>query len=161
MGGNPVTLMGKLVKPHMQAKNFFGVYPDLQIMRLSDFSGKVRIISTLTSIDTDVCAEQTKRFNLEASKLPEVQLITISCDLPFAFKRFCASEGISKLVAVSDHRETDFGIKYGLLIAEYRLLARSIVIIDQYDLVRYFELVREVGDHPNYEKALAVAKGLL
>ncbi len=160
MGGKPVTLLSKLVKPHMQAKNFFGVYPDLQLMRLSDFSGKIRIISSLTSIDTDVCAEQTKRFNLEASKMPNVELITISCDLPFALKRFCSSEGINKLVTVSDHRETEFGIKYGLLIEEHRLLARSIIIIDQTDLVRYVELVREVGDHPNYDKALAIARDL-
>jgi thioredoxin-dependent peroxiredoxin len=161
LGGKPVTLVGKLVKPEMQAKNFLAVQPDMQVVRLSDFQGKVKIISSVPSIDTDLCAEQTKRFNLEASKLENVQIITISCDLPFALKRFCAAEGIENLVTVSDHRDTDFGIKYGFLIEEFRLLARGVIIVDQYDTVKYVELVREVADHPDYEKALKAAKKLL
>jgi thioredoxin-dependent peroxiredoxin len=161
IGGTPVTLLGKQLKPNMQAKNFFAVYPDLSPMRLSDFAGKVRIISSVSSVDTDVCGEQTKRFNLEASKMPDVQVITISCDLPFALKRFCSGEGINNLVTVSDHKSVDFGIKYGFLIEEHRTLARGIIIIDQTDLVRYVELVREVGDHPNYDKALRIARDLL
>lgn len=159
--GEPVTLLGKQVKPNLQAKNFYAVYSDLTPMRLSDFSGKVKIISSIPSIDTDVCGEQTKRFNLEASKLQDVQVITISCDLPFALKRFCAAEGIDKLVTVSDHKDVDFGLKYGFLIEEHRTLARGIIIIDQTDLVRYVELVREVGDHPNYDKVLRIARELL
>jgi thioredoxin-dependent peroxiredoxin len=159
-GGKPVTLVGKLAKPGMAAKNFTALKPDFQTIRLSDFSGKVRILSSVPSIDTDVCAEQTRRFNLEASKLENVQVITISCDLPFALKRFCAAEGIDKIITVSDHRETDFGIKYGFLIEEDRLLARGIIIIDKFDTVQYVELVREIADHPNYDKALAVARQL-
>lgn len=160
VGGKPVTLVGKLAKPGMAAKNFIAVKPDFQTIRLSDFSGKVKIISSVPSIDTDVCAEQTRRFNLEASKLDHVQVITISCDLPFALKRFCAAEGIDKIITVSDHRETDFGIKYGFLMEEQRLLARGIIIIDTFDTVQYVELVREIADHPNYDKALAVARQL-
>ncbi len=159
--GNPLTLKGKLVKAGMQAKNFTAVRTDLELMRLSDYSGKVRIISAIPSVDTDLCAEQTKRFNLEASTIQEIQVITISCDLPFALKRFCAAEGIDKVVVVSDHRETEFGIKYGFLIEEFRQLARGIIIIDQTDMVRYVELVKEIGEHPDYDKALAIAKQLL
>jgi thioredoxin-dependent peroxiredoxin len=161
LGGKPVTLLGKQVKTNMQAKNFFALYPDLSPMRLSDFSGKVKIISSITSIDTDVCGEQTKQFNLEASKMQHIQVITISCDLPFALKRFCSTEGIDNLVTVSDHRDVEFGIKYGFLIEEYRMLARGIIIIDHTDLVRYVELVREIGDHPNYDKALSIARALV
>lgn len=161
MGGKPVTLVGKLVKPGLNAKNFMAVRPDLSTMRLSDFSGKVRIISSALSIDTDVCAEQCRRFNLEASKLGEVQVISITCDLPFALKRFRSAEAVDKIEIVSDHRLTDFGIKYGFLIEEYRLLARGIIIVDQLDVVRYVELVREVGEYPDYEKALAVARELI
>lgn len=161
LGGKPLTLKGKLIKPGLTAKNFTAVKADLQLMRLSDYAGKVRIISSIPSIDTDLCAEQTKRFNLEASKIDAIQVITISCDLPFALKRFCAAEGIDNILTVSDHRDTEFGIKYGFLIEEFRQLARGIIIIDQTDLVRYVELVRELSDHPNYDKALSVAKELV
>ena len=161
LGGKPVTLVGKLVKTGMQAKNFIAVQADMQPVKLSDLPGRIKVISSVPSIDTDVCSAQTKRFNLEASKLEDIQIITISCDLPFALNRYCAAEGIDKVITVSDHRNTDFGIKYGFLIEDFRLLARGIIIIDQYDTVRYVELVKEVGDHPDYEKALQVAKDLL
>jgi len=160
-GGNPVTLMGKLIKTGSHAKNFVASGADMKPVKLSDFEGKVRIISSVPSVDTDICAEQTRRFNLEASKLTDVQIITISCDLPFALKRFCAAEGIDKIVTVSDHKETDFGVKYGFLIEEFRLLARGIIIIDQYDMVRYVEIVKEIADHPDYDAALNFVKTLL
>ncbi len=158
VGGNPVTLMGKLIKPGSHAKNFIAIGPDMKVVKLSDFQGKIRIISSMGSVDTDVCAEQTRRFNLEASKLSNVQIIAISCDLPFALKRFCAAEGIDKIITVSDHKETDFGIKYGFLIEESRLLARGIIIIDQFDMVRYVELVKEIDDQPDYNAALEFVK---
>lgn len=161
MDGNPVTLLGKIIKTGSHAKNFIATGKDYKPFKLSDFQGKVRIISSVPSIDTDVCAEQTRRFNLEASKLSEVQIITISCDLPSALKRFCATEGIDKIAVVSDHKETDFGIKYGFLIEEHRILARGVIIIDQYDMVKYVEIVNEIADQPDYEKALSVAKKLL
>jgi len=161
LGGKPVTLLGKQVKVNMPAKNFTAVKSDMGVVQLSDFAGKVRIISSATSIDTDVCAAQTRRFNLEAAKLDNVQVIAISCDLPFALKRYCAAEGIDRILTVSDHRDTDFGIKYGFLIEEFRLLARGIVVVDQTDTVKYVEIVKEVGDHPDYDKALAIARSLL
>ncbi len=160
-GGRPVTLMGKLVKTGMHAKNFIAVKNDLSSVRLSDYEGKVKIISSVPSVDTDVCAAQTRRFNLEASKLDNVQIITISCDLPFALKKFCAAEGIDKIVTVSDHRDVDFGVKYGFLIEEFRLLARGIIIIDAQDMVQYVELVKEIADHPDYDRALSVVRSLL
>lgn len=161
VGGNPVTLMGKLVKPGIHAKNFVALSPDLQPMRLSDYQGKVRLISSVHSLDYDVCARQTRRFNLEASSLDKAVIITVSCDLPFAIKRFRAAENIEKVVTVSDQKDVDFGVKYGLLIQEYRMLARGIVVIDQYDMVRYVELVKEVSDEPDYDKALEMVKELL
>ncbi len=160
LGGNPLTLMGKLAKPGIIAKNFAVIDSKMQTVRLYDFQGKIRVISSVPSVDTDVCAAQTRRFNLEASKLPDVQLISISCDLPYALKRFCATEGIENLITASDHLHTDFGIKYGFLIEELRLLARGIVVVDQKDIIRYVEVVREFSDHPDYNKALEVARGL-
>ncbi|HSV76850.1 MAG TPA: thiol peroxidase [Bacteroidales bacterium] len=158
--GNPVTMKGKLIKEGVQAKNFTAVGNDLKLISLSDFKGKVRIISSVPSLDTGVCAAQTMRFNKEASQLKNTQIITISCDLPFAQKRFCTSQEIANLVTVSDHRETEFGVKYGFLIEELRLLARGVIIIDKEDTVRYVELVKEITEHPNYDKALEVAKSL-
>ena len=133
---------------------------NLSPVKLSDYKGKVRIISSVPSVDTGVCAAQTRRFNLEAAKLNDVVILTISADLPFALGRFCAAEGIDKVVTLSDHKETDFGIKYGFLIDELRLLARGIVVVDKYDIVRYVEYVSEVTNHPDYDKALAAAAAL-
>lgn len=160
LGGKPVTLMGKIIKTGRHAKNFIASGIDMQPVKLSDYQGKIKIITSMGSVDTDVCAEQTRRFNLEASKLSDVQIIAISCDLPFALKRFCAAEGIDKVAVVSDHKETDFGIKYGLLVEEFRLLARSVIIIDQYDMVRYVEVVPEIDNQPDYDAALAFVKKL-
>ena len=91
----------------------------------------------------------------------DVQVITISCDLPFALKRFCAAEGIDNIITVSDHKDKDFGVKYGLLIEELGLLARAIVVIDKQDVVQYVEVVPEIAEHPDYDKALKAAKELM
>jgi thioredoxin-dependent peroxiredoxin len=160
-GGEPVTLLGKIVKTGSHAKNFIAVGQDLKPVKLSDFQGKIRIISSVPSVDTSICAEQTRRFNKEASKLGNVQILSISCDLPTALKRFCAVEGIDNIIVVSDHRETDFGIKYGFLIEELRQLARGIVIIDQNDTVKYVEIVKEIDLQPDYERAFSVAQKLV
>ena len=158
--GNPVTLRGKQIAVGSSAKNFIAVGNDLKPVSLSDFKGMVKIISSMPSLDTGVCAAQTRRFNQEAANLPGAQVIAISCDLPFAQKRFCATEGIDRALVISDHKDTDFGVKYGFLIEEFRLLARGIVIIDKDDVVRYVEFVKEITDFPDYDKALAVAKSL-
>jgi thioredoxin-dependent peroxiredoxin len=159
-GGNPLTLAGDLVKVGDKAKDFTVLSSDLKPHKLSDYDGKIRIISVVPSIDTGVCAAQTRRFNEEAAKLEDVVVLTMSCDLPFALGRFCAAEGIDKVITLSDHRDIDFGLKYGFLIDELRLLARGIVVVDKNGVVRYVEYVKEVTTHPDYEKALEAAKGL-
>jgi thiol peroxidase len=160
-GGNPLTILGEMVKKGDKALDFTVLGNDLSPVKLSDFEGKVRIISSVPSVDTGVCAAQTRRFNVEAANLGDVKILTISCDLPFALGRFCAAEGIEKVVTLSDHKEVDFGSKYGFLIEELRLLARGIVIIDKTGIVQYVEYVKEVTDHPNYDNALAEAKKLV
>ncbi len=159
--GRPVTLKGKMIKQGSHSKNFVAVGTDLKPVKLSDFQNKVRVISSVPSVDTGVCAKQTRRFNLEASKLPDIQILTISCDLPFALQRFCAAEGIENLITISDHKDVDFGIKYGFLIEEYRLLTRGIVIIDKNNTVRYVEYVPEISEEPDYDKALEVVKSIV
>lgn len=159
-GGMPVTLMGKIAKIGQTAKNFTTVGTDLKNVNLSDYSNKIKIISSVPSIDTEVCAMQTRRFNEEATKFYDAVVLTVSCDLPFALKRFCAAEGIDKVITVSDHKSTDFGLKYGFLIEEFRLLARGIVIIDRKDIIQYIELVKDVTLHPDYNKALEMVRNL-
>ena len=124
--GNPLTLLGEMVKTGNMAQDFTVLANDLKPHKLSDYKGKVCIISVVPSVDTGVCAAQTRRFNEEAAKLGDVIILTISCDLPFALGRFCAAEGIDKVITLSDHKETDFGLKYGFLIEQLRLLARGI-----------------------------------
>lgn len=159
-GGNPLTLVGELVKTGDKAKDFTVLANDLHPHKLSDYDGKTIIISVVPSVDTGICAAQTRRFNVEAAKLENVVILTISCDLPFALGRFCAAEGIDKVITLSDHKDTDFGLKYGFLIDELRILARGIVIIDKSGIVRYVEYVKEVASHPEYDKALEIVKSL-
>jgi thiol peroxidase len=156
MGGNPVALEGKMPSINMAAPSFTVVDEKFNPVSLSDFKGKTVLISAVPSLDTGVCALQTKRFNKEFTKFDaEVVMLTISEDLPFAQKRFCQTENIDKIKVLSDSVWRDFGEKYGLLIKDRGLLARSIFIIDAQGMLKYQELVSEVSDHPNYDAALA------
>lgn len=156
--GKPVTLVGNEVKVGDQAPDFKVLANDLSEVTLADSKGKVRLISVVPSIDTGVCDAQTRRFNEEAAKLDNVQILTISVDLPFAQKRWCGANGIDNVQMLSDHRDVSFGEAYGVLIKELRLLARAIFVVDSNDQVTYVEYVSEVTDHPNYDAAIEAAK---
>lgn len=160
-GGDPVTLIGEETKVGSKAPEFKALKNDLSEFSLDEVKGKVVIISSVPSIDTPVCELQTKRFNEEAAKLDDAVVLTLSCDLPFAQSRFCAADGIDKVIVLSDHRDLDFGTKYGLVIKELRLLARAITIIDKDGTIKYQEIVSEVTNHPDYDKALEEAKKLI
>jgi thioredoxin-dependent peroxiredoxin len=158
---NPVTLLGKEVVVGDTAQDFTVLANDLSPVTLSDSKGKIRLISVIPSIDTGVCSTQTRKFNEEAASLGEdVQVLTISADLPFAQARWCAAEGIANLQTLSDHRDLSFGEAYGVVMNELRLLARSIFVIDKDDKVTYVEYVGEGTDHPNYEQAILAVKTL-
>jgi len=152
--GSPVTLLGPEIKVGDKAPEFRLLAIDMKEVRLSQSRGKVRLLSVVTSLDTPVCDLQTQRFEEEAGKLKDVVIYTISMDLPFAQARYCGAHNISNLQTLSDHREASFGTAYGVLIKELRLLSRAIFIIDRDDTVRYVEYVKEVTQHPDYEKAL-------
>lgn len=156
--GNPVTLLGNEVKVGEKAPDFKVLANDLSEVTLADSKGQVRLISVVPSIDTGVCDAQTRRFNEEASKLGNVKILTVSVDLPFAQKRWCAAAGIENVQTVSDHRELSFGEAYGVAIRELRLLARAVFVVDSSDTVTYAEYVSEATDHPNYEAAVEAAK---
>ena len=155
MNRNSVTLIGPDIKVGDKAPDFTVQNGELLDVKLSDFSGKTKVISVTPSLDTPVCDLQARRFNHEAASLPhDVVVLNISMDLPFAISRFCTVAEIDRVKALSDHREASFGTAYGVLIKELRLLARSIFIIDKNNVVRYKEIVPEQSDHPDYDKAL-------
>ncbi len=160
--GNPLTLTGREVKVGEKAPAFTVLDKDLSEVKLSDFAGKVKIISVTPSLDTPVCDLQAKKFNEEAGALGDkISVINISMDLPFAIARFSEAGHVEKIRTLSDHRDASFGNAYGVLIKELRLLSRSIFVIDRSDVIRYIEIVPEVTNEPDYEKALAEAKNLV
>ena len=160
--GNGVTLIGPELKAGDNAPDFTVVDKALQEKRLSDFAGKVKIVSVTPSLDTPVCDAQARRFNDEASKLGDnVAVINISMDLPFAIGRFCTTAGIDKVETLSDHRDASFGSAYGVLIKELRLHARAIFVVDADDKITYVEIVPEMVDSPDFDSALEAAKAAL
>jgi thiol peroxidase len=159
--GNPLTLVGTELKVGDKAPDFIVLDAELKTVTLKDLGGAIKVISVTPSLDTPVCDMQARRFNQEATGLPGgVTVVNISMDLPFAIARFCAAAGVDKVKALSDHRDASFGTSYGVLIKELRLLARSIFVLDRDNTVRYLEIVPEVTNHPDYDKALAAVRSL-
>jgi thiol peroxidase len=160
--GNPVTLIGDEVKVGGKARDFKVLDHELKEKGLADFKGKIKLIASVPSLDTPVCDSEIKRFNDELANISkDIAVIFISMDLPFAQKRFCQEFEINKIKTLSDHRDADFGKKYGVLIKELRLLARAIFLIDANDTVKYVEYVKEVGMPPDYDKVLAAVKNVV
>jgi thiol peroxidase len=157
--GNPFTLIGPELKAGDPAPDFTLVDNSLKTVTLKDTGNQVRIISVVPSLDTPVCDAQTKRFNEVAAKLPGVDVLTVSMDLPFAQKRWCGAFGVDNIKMLSDHRNGSFGSNYGTLIKELRIESRAIFVLSPDNRVRYVEYVKEVGDYPNYEAALAAVHG--
>lgn len=159
MKGNPVTLLGQERKVGDVAVDFTAVDGDWRPVKLSEFAGRTVIISAVPSLDTGVCALQTKRFNEEAARLgPKIHVLTISEDLPFAQKRFCEAHKIGNVQVLSDTVDREFGKQYGLLIKGMSLLARAVLVIGPDGKIVYMQLVPEIGREPDYDKALAAAK---
>lgn len=153
--GKPVTLMGQPIEVGEQAPDFLAVKQDMSVARLSDFSGKTVVLSVVPSVDTKVCAMQTRAFNEKAADLgKDVVILTISMDLPMAQKRFCAAEGIDQVVTLSDYRYWDFGMKYGQRIKENGLLARAIYVVGPDGVIKHKEIVPELTTEPDYDAAL-------
>jgi thiol peroxidase len=161
MRGRPLTLIGPELKTGDAAPDFTLVDVGLKPVTLQDTGSGVRIISVIPSLDTPVCDAQTKRFNEEAAKLPGVDILTVSMDLPYAQKRWCSQFGVDNVKMLSDHKDASFGSRYGTLIKELRIESRAIFVLDAKNEVRHAEYVKEVADHPDYEAALAAARGAL
>ncbi|KGJ96163.1 thiol peroxidase [Colwellia psychrerythraea] len=158
-GNKYVTLLGDQVNVGEQAPTFKVVDKNFSPVTLNDFQGQTLLISVVPSLDTGVCSIQTKRFNEEAAKLPKnITILTISNDLPFAQKRFCDVENVDGIKILSDSVWREFGANYGLLIKDMGLLTRAIFIINDQGKIVYKELVANISQHPNYDKALSKVK---
>jgi len=162
MKGNPLTLMGNEVKIGDTAPEFQTLDDNLQPVKLSAFKGQVVVISSVPSLDTQICDIETKRFNEEAKKFgEEVAILTVSMDLPFAQKRWATDCGVKSIRLTSDHKDGSFGMAYGVLIKELRLLARAIFVIGKDGKIKYIQYVKETASEPDYDEVLNVVKQLL
>ena len=161
MKGNPVTLLGKEIKVGDVAPDFTVIKTDLSQYTLKDAGENIKIISVVPSVDTGICELQTINFNEAAAELGDVVILTISVDLPFAQKRFCGAHGIDKVIVLSDHKDLSFGLNYGFVMEELRLLSRGVVVLDKDNIVKHVEYVTEVGTHPDYDKAIDEVKKLI
>jgi len=142
------------------AHDFSLTATDLSKKTLADFAGKKKVLSIIPSIDTGVCSTQTRRFNQELSDLDNTVVITVSVDLPFAQGKWCAAEGIENAVMLSDYFDHSFGRDYAVLINEWHLLARAVLVLDENNTVIYAEYVDNINTEPNFEAAIAAVKSL-
>lgn len=162
MNGNPITLTGPELKVGDKAPDFTVLDQSMGQKTLKDYDGKIKVISVTPSLDTPVCDLQIHWFNEDAANQPaDVAVLNISMDLPFAIKRFCATGGIDRAEALSDHRDASFGTNWGVLMKELRLLARSIFVVDRENVIRYIQIVPEQTTEPDYEAALTALKELM
>ena len=162
--GTPLTLAGEEVKAGQPAPDFTVHYFEdgLKTITKACLAGKPSLVSVVPSLDTPVCATQTKQFNQELGSLgDQVNAVTISLDLPFAMNRFCGAEDVKNMKVGSDYQDRNFGNNWGMLIEELKLLARGVFVLDGEGNVVHAETVGEVTDEPNYDNALAALKGLL
>jgi thiol peroxidase len=159
--GNPLTLIGNEVKVGDTAPDFVVLDNNLSPVKLSSFRGKVCILSSVPSLDTPVCDTETRKFNEAAGRLgKDIAILTISMDLPFAQKRWCAAAGVNQVQTLSDHREASFGNAFGVLIKELRLLARAVFLVDRKGVIQYIQQVKEIASEPDYEAVFNALKKL-
>jgi len=159
--GTPIHTNGDLPAVGAKAPDFKLTAGDLKDVSLADFKGKKKILNIVPSLDTPTCATSTRKFNESAGKLPNTVVLVVSADLPFAAKRFCTTEGLENVVPLSLMRDRSFAKDYGVLLQDGPLAgiaARAVVVLDESDKVVYRQLVPEIGQEPDYERALAAAR---
>ena len=159
--GTPVRTNGELPAVGAKAPDFKLTGGDLKDVSLASYQGKRKILNIVPSLDTEVCATSTRKFNQAAGKLPNTVVLVVSADLPFAAKRFCTIEGLQNVVPLSLMRGKGFAKDYGVLLEDGPLAgitARAVVVVDENDKVVYRQLVPEIGQEPDYDKALAAAR---
>jgi len=160
--GAPLEIVGTELRVGDSLPSFKLTGNDMSDYSSESLKGKVAVISLVPSLDTPVCALQTKRFNKEASELSDkVNILTVSRDLPFAQKRFCGAEGVSRLTTASDYKYQTFGNAFGAVIKDWGLLARALFVVDAKGEISHVEYVKEVSTEPDYEAALKKVRELI
>lgn len=162
--GNPLTLVGNEVKRGQAAPDFKLNYFEggMKTITLDDVKGRPTLLSVVPSLDTAVCAMQTKKFNDSLAAMGDkINAVTVSLDLPFAMNRFCGAEGIKNLRVGSDYQDRNFGQSYGTLIDELKIMSRAVFVLDKEGKVVYADYVPEVTSEPDYDAALEALRGAL
>jgi len=163
VGGRDATILGDDLQVGGVAPEFTVHALDWSLVRgLADTKGKVRVIAAVSSLDTDVCDRETRRFNVEAAALDkDIVIQVLSTDLPYAQKRWCGAAGVEQVMVLSDHQSAEFGEKYGVLIKERRILRRAVFVVGRDDKLVYVAYMPILGNEPNYEEVLEAAKKAL
>ena len=162
MKGNPLKVEGRCVEEGAQAPSFKLTGTDMAEVTSAAFAGKVVVLMSIPSIDTPVCALETKRFNQEVSSLSgDVVVVAVSRDLPFALKRWCGAEGVARVVPLSDFKHRTFGKDFGVELPDLGLLARAVFVIDKSGKVRHVDYVTEVANEPDYAEVMKALKSCL
>lgn len=160
VGDNEHQIQNDMLEVGSQAPDFALIANDLSSKSLADYAGKIKIISVIPSIDTGVCATQTRRFNEEAASLSDAVVLTVSADMPFALGRFCGAEGIENSETLSTQRDMQFADDYGVHDTAWRICQRAVFVLDRDNVLRHAEYVPVIGDEVDYDAALAKAKEL-
>jgi thioredoxin-dependent peroxiredoxin len=155
----PRALLGPELTVGQAAPDFELLDSKLKPVTLANFAGKPLVLSVVPSLDTGVCSKQTVRFNAEAAALAgQINFVTVSADLPFAQARWCSSNDVSVLTALSDHREMSFGEAYGTYLKDFRLESRAVFVVDSDGVIQYAEYVPRAGQEPDYDAVLAALR---
>lgn len=156
--GNPIHTLGELPSTGAAAPDFQLVQSNLATLSLETLKGKKVVLNIFPSLDTDVCAASVRKFNAQAAGLVNTVVVCVSKDLPFAHKRFCVAEGIENVLTASDFRDGGFGRSYGITITDgplEGLHGRAVVVLNEDAKVIYSEMVPEIVQEPDYDKAIA------
>ena len=160
VGDSEHKIQNAMLEVGAQAPDFTLIANDLSEKSLSDYAGKVKVISVIPSIDTGVCSTQTRRFNEAAAGLDDTVVLTVSADMPFALGRFCGSEGIDGTKTLSAHRDMKFADDYGVHDTDWRICQRAVFVLDRNNIVRHAEYVAVIGNEVDFASALAKARDL-
>ena len=161
--GSDVTIVGPDITVGQKAPEFTAAAQDWTSFKgLEDTNGKIRIIGSLPSLSTSVCDRETRRFNLEAANLGnDIVILTVSMDLPYTLKNWCAAAGVDQVKTLTDYKNIDFGPKYGVLLKEPHVFRRAVFVIDREDKVVYTDYMPTIGDEPHYDDVLNAARHAL
>jgi thiol peroxidase len=160
--GNELAVRGDMLAVGQSAPDFKLTANNWRVKSLADYAGKIKIISVVPSLDTSVCSMQTRRFNQEAAGLgSSVVVLTVSADLPYAQARWCGAEGIERVETLSDHKTMAFADAYGVNVVDLRIMQRAVFVVDAVNIVRHVEYVHDIGDQPDYDAVVRIAKGVV